>query len=145
MGTQQLLLIVLGIIIVGVAVFIAILLFKGNSQSANRDAITADLENLATIAQQYYRKPTTLAGGGYNYLGFNIIGLDTGNEDGSYSIAATQPSGPDYTPGNTDPINTSTQTIFLLGCGKEIGNDETNPVKIFMEVTQDSLSAYVLN
>ena len=145
MGAQQLLLIALATIIVGVAVFVAIVLFKGNSQSSNRDAVIADLENLATTAQQYYRKPTTLAGGGYDYLGFNFMGIDTGNENGSYSVTASLPTGTTYVPGSTSPISVSTHTLYIVGCGKMLGDDGVDPVKVYLAVTNDSLSSFVLN
>ena len=72
MGQQQLLLIVLGVIIVGIAVVVGINVFTASASSSNRDAITADLTNLAAMAQQYYRKPTALGGGGNSFDKFAI-------------------------------------------------------------------------
>ena len=46
MGQQQLLLIVLGVIIVGIAVVVGINLFNANATNANRDAVVSDLNNL---------------------------------------------------------------------------------------------------
>ena len=62
MGQQQLLLIILGVIVVGIAVAVGITMFQDNAISANRDAVTNDLVNLAARAQQYYRRPTALGG-----------------------------------------------------------------------------------
>lgn len=135
----------LGVIVVGVGVLAAIIIFQSNSAGSNRDAIITDLENLAANAQVYYRKPTTMAGGGYNYLGFNFVGIDTGNENASYSVTVTQPTGPTYVPGSTDPIAASTLTIFIVGCGTETGDDGLNPVKVYIEVSHDSLTSIVLN
>ena len=53
MGQQQLLLIVLGVIIVGIAIAVGITMFKTNAQSSNRDQVINDLQNLAAKAQQY--------------------------------------------------------------------------------------------
>ncbi len=145
MGTQQLLLVVLGVIVVGVAVMVAIIMFDSNSQGANRDAIISDLENRAASALQYYRKPTMMAGGGYSYLGYALSIVDTGNANGSYSATLTLPSGTAYVPGNMDAITTPTQTIYLVGCGTETGDDGASPVKAFMKVSQDSLTTVVLN
>ena len=47
MGQQQLLLIILGVIIVGIAVAVGITMFQDNAISANRDAVTNDLVQLA--------------------------------------------------------------------------------------------------
>ena len=61
MGQQQLLLIVLGVIIVGIAVVVGINVFTASASQANRDAVVADLTNLASMAQAYYRKPVALS------------------------------------------------------------------------------------
>jgi hypothetical protein len=64
MGQQQLLLIVLGVIVVGIAIVVGINLFNANAESSNKDAITADCTNLGVMAQQYYKKPVSMGGGG---------------------------------------------------------------------------------
>lgn len=63
MGQQQLLLIILGVIVVGIAVAVGITMFQDNAVSANRDAVTNDLVNLAARAQQHFRRPAALGGG----------------------------------------------------------------------------------
>jgi Tfp pilus assembly protein PilE len=72
MGQQQLLLIVLGVIIVGIAVVVGINVFTASSVNANRDAVISDLTTIAAMAQQYYRKPTAMGGGGNTFTGFTI-------------------------------------------------------------------------
>lgn len=147
MGTQQLLLIVLGVVIVGVAVAVGITMFKSSSQSSNRDQVTSDLENLGSKAQQYYRKPLSFGGGEDDFKNFNLTPYDTGNGDGSYSVTATQPGATDasYIAGSTAPITGSEQVMYIVGCGKETGNDGTDPVKVYLRVTSDSLAATVVN
>ncbi len=63
MGTQQLLLIVLGFIIVGIGVVLGIGIFDANAAQSYRDAITQDCLHLASSAQGFYRKPAALGGG----------------------------------------------------------------------------------
>ena len=146
MGQQQLLLIVLGVIIVGIAIAVGISMFKSNAQSSNRDQVINDLNNLAAKAQQYYRKPTSMAGGGQDFNGFGLALVDTGNANGSYSVTATQPTGLTYVAGDSAKVNgANTQTIYIVGCGKEKGNDNTNPVKAYITVTSDVANAAVLN
>jgi len=88
MGQQQLLLIVLGVIIVGIAVVVGINVFTASSSQANQDAVVADLTNLASQAQQYYRKPTALGGGGNSFTGWTIpASLDT-TGNGNYSLTS---------------------------------------------------------
>ena len=81
MGQQQLLLIVLGVIIVGIAVVVGINLFNANAEESTKDTLVSEGTNLGAMAQQYFKKPVALGGGGndfcwiYNsdYLGNNTI------------------------------------------------------------------------
>ena len=69
MGQQQLLLIILGVIIVGLAIAVGITMFRDNAVSTNRDAIANDLMHLAAKARHFYKRPTSLGGGGHNFTG----------------------------------------------------------------------------
>ncbi len=68
MGQQQLLLVIVGLVVVGLAVAIAITMFRDNAASQNRDAITNDLYHLATKARHYYHRPVSLGGGNRTLL-----------------------------------------------------------------------------
>ncbi|HNX00523.1 MAG TPA: hypothetical protein PLE74_12485 [Candidatus Cloacimonadota bacterium] len=70
MGTQQILLIVLSVIIVGVAVAVGISMFATQATNSNRQAIVAELQNFGAAAIQYYKTPSTLGGGGNGTPGF---------------------------------------------------------------------------
>ena len=101
MGQQQLLLIVLGVIVVGIAVVVGINLFTANAVSANRDGVVADLNNLGAMAQQYYRKPVAMGGGGYTFTGWTI------------------PTKTDTTPNGTYAATVAAQSVTLVGTGHE--------------------------
>lgn len=129
MGQQQLLLIILGVIVVGIAVAVGITMFQDNAVSANRDAVTNDLVNLASRAQQYYRRPTALSGGGNSFVGLtaDAAGLakltsKSSNANGNYSIQTA---------------GTAT-SVVIRGIGKEKGTDGTNPLNMSMYVFSDS-------
>jgi hypothetical protein len=85
MGQQQLLLIILGVIIVGIAIVVGIWMFSGTSVSSNRDAIINDLMNISQFAQRYKLRPEPLGGGGYTYNGFSIPQSLRSNDNASYS------------------------------------------------------------
>ncbi len=86
MGQQQLLLIVLGVIIVGIAVVVGINVFTASSAQANRDGVTSDLTNLASLAQTFYRKPVALGGGANTFTGWAVpASLDT-TANGTYAV-----------------------------------------------------------
>jgi hypothetical protein len=75
MGQQQLLLIVLGVIIVGIAVVVGINLFNANAEEATKDGIVSDCTNLGAMAQQHYKKPGSMGGGGNTFDGTGLNGV----------------------------------------------------------------------
>ena len=148
MGQQQLLLIVLGVIIVGIAIAVGISMFKSNAQSSNRDQVINDLNNLAAKAQQYYRKPTSMAGGGQSFVGFGLAPVDTGNANGSYVVTNTAPTRntPVTTGWEGDTTSSNTASVcYILGTGKELGSDGKNPVQACAIDSANSISVVVLN
>ncbi len=62
MGQQQLLLLVLGIVIVGLAVVVGIQAFSENQKKANADALVMTSMRIASDAQAYLRKPPQFGG-----------------------------------------------------------------------------------
>ncbi|MCK4359441.1 MAG: hypothetical protein KAW92_12010 [Candidatus Cloacimonetes bacterium] len=70
MGTQQVLLIVLAVIIVGVAVAVGITMFGKQSTSTNREALKVDLATFAARAIAFWKTPAGMAGGGNGKPGF---------------------------------------------------------------------------
>jgi len=100
MGQQQLLLVILVTIIVGIATVVAINTFSGAAESANVDAVRQDVASIASAAQGYYMKPEMLGGGGGDFEGltFNTMafaadsisndGLTAVNANGVYTFAA---------------------------------------------------------
>jgi Tfp pilus assembly protein PilE len=128
MGQQQLLLIILGVIVVGIAVAVGITMFQDNAVSANRDAVTNDLVNLAARAQEFYRRPTNLGGGNNSFVGLtaDATGLKKltskpSNANGSFAITAA---------------GTGT-TVVLQGTGVEKGSDGS-AILVTMNVFSDS-------
>ena len=84
MGQQQLLLIILGVIIVGIAIAVGLSLFSAQSVQSNRDAIINDLNNLAAQAYQFRIRPTSMGGGQGDYTTFTIPVKMRTNENGTY-------------------------------------------------------------
>ena len=63
MGQQQLLLLVLGIVIVGLAVVVGISAFSENRIKASADALVTDGLRIASDVQAWALKPDQLGGG----------------------------------------------------------------------------------
>ena len=75
MGQQQLLLLVLGIVIVGLAVVVGIQAFGENQAKANADALVNDGVRIASDAQAWALKPQAFGGGANNDAGDEFAGL----------------------------------------------------------------------
>jgi hypothetical protein len=92
MGQQQLLLIVLGVIVVGIAIAVGISQFGASSTESNKDAITSSLVNLAANAYQFKIRPSTLGGGSNAYNGgggYTIPAKMLVDDNGSYAVSGT--------------------------------------------------------
>jgi len=84
MGQQQLLLILLGVILVGAAIVLALSLMSAQSIQANKDAMINDLNHVAAHAYQYRISSSSLAGGAGKYTGYHIPTWLASNANGSY-------------------------------------------------------------
>ena len=103
MGQQQLLLLVLGAIIVGLSIVVGINLFSQGALKANEDAVRQDILTMMSRAEEFYRKPEMLGGGGkdfskldsfsdlgyrYNSDGSAVTGTKYTNDNGTYTLTA---------------------------------------------------------
>lgn len=123
MGNQQILLIILGMVIIGVTIAVAIVLVNENAITANRDAMAADLVNIAVRAQQYYNTPANFGGGGRTYIGLTadaagmlkLVSTDmSANGNGTYTIIR---------PGTVS-------AVVLRGVGTNVLSDGSYPTLI---------------
>lgn len=85
MGQQQLLLIILGVIIVGIAIAVGLSMFSAQSVQSNKDAIINDLNNIAANAYQFKIRPTSMGGGGGSYVGYSVPSKMVSNANASYN------------------------------------------------------------
>lgn len=122
MGQQQLLLLVLGIVIVGLAVVVGIQAFGENQKKANADAITNDVIRIASDAQAWNLKPTAFGGGNGTFTGVSFPKL-------GYEVNASDA----YTNLNANPTNggsgagyvlsdIAAGTVTITGCNATTGN-----------------------
>lgn len=100
MGQQQLLLLVLGIVIVGLAVVVGIQAFSENQKKANADAMVMDGLRIASDTQAWMLKPVAFGGGGnvlanWNGLEFSDLGYEENasskyvNLNGTYTLTGS--------------------------------------------------------
>jgi hypothetical protein len=127
MGQQQLLLLILSAIIVGVAIVVGINMFGQNAVQANQDAVTQDVLTLASRAQGWYRRPVQMGGGGRDFTGLNTNGPEklnftTPNDNGSYTLSG----------------GTATE-LTIEGTGTEDAGGAAGPLKVSVKIFADSI------
>ena len=127
MGQQQLLLLILSAIIVGVSIVMGINMFGENAAQANQDAVTQDVLTIASRAQGWFRRPVQLGGGGRSFNGVTLAGLNfaTPNDNGSY--AATVTAGGD--------------SLRIVGTGNENPDGAGGNLAVTVDVGADGVSA----
>ncbi len=151
MGQQQLLLIVLGIIIVGIAIAVGVTMFQSSAVDTNRQSVISDMANLAAKAQRFYRTPTQLGGGAQDFNGFRLGTLDCENANGSYRVFTAAPDATsDAAPADTTSnisVGSAASTIYIYGWGKENGDrdDSTMPVQGYVTVTGNGMTTTIVN
>ncbi|MDH4188320.1 MAG: hypothetical protein OEV08_15125 [Nitrospira sp.] len=94
MGQQQILLIVLTVVLVGIAIVVGTQLFRAQAADSNLDAVCADLIIFANRAQLHYRRPLAMGGGGESFAlltanstGMTYLTTSPTNDNGAYSIS----------------------------------------------------------
>ena len=89
MGQQQLILILLVTILVGVATMLAINTMEESQLNANHDAVRQVMLDASAEAQGFYNKSRMFGGGGRSYEGItlNHIGIQEDNLHGDFSIS----------------------------------------------------------
>jgi hypothetical protein len=114
MGTQQILLIVLSVIIVGVAIAVGITMFSNQAYNSNQQAVAGELQNYGSQAIQYYKTPVSQGGAGQDstnvtvtkvatFLGFTGTNNSLTSDNGEFRVTAV-----------------SGTTVTLKGLGKEL-------------------------
>ncbi len=126
LGQQQLLLIVLGLIIVGVAIVVGINLFTANAVEAKRNSLTIELLHMASLAQQYYKTPIAYGGGSRAFTDWEIPQPLVSTATGRYEATV------------------QAQQVLLRGIGNEVvtGNDS---VEIQMTVFPNDYSTVIIH
>ncbi len=134
MGSQQLLLIVVGVVLIGIMIVVGMGMFKDQASATNRDAIANDLTHYAAQVQKYYRRPSVMGGGSnsFNGMRFQDITKKPVNANGSYVL----------TP---DPASASDLFVTIIGTGTNRGNDGATDVQLQITIMPDTVFVETLN
>ena len=126
MGQQQLLMIVLAIIIVGIAIAISVQLFKSNAIESKRDLLIEETTSLATMAIQYYKKPRAMGGGGRSFMGWEIPSQMVQTFNGNFMRAVV-----------------NANEVIITGTGSEAVTD-TDSIKVETTVRPDGIVTTII-
>ena len=128
MGQNQLILIVLGAILVGLAIYIVIAMFGATTEESTRNAMINDLSAFANSARAWYQKPVTQGGGGGAFDGLTPgrIGL-TDNANARYFIESA-----------------SGDLCLITGMGRALASDNDS-VEVRVRITPQRNQIEILN
>ena len=127
MGQQQLLMIVLAIIIVGLAIAISVQLFRSSAIESKRDLLIEETSSLATMAIQYYKKPQAMGGGGRSFTGWEIPDQMLQTANGSFMKTEVSPS-----------------QIIITGTGNEVVTG-ADSIKVETTVNPNNFYTVIIN
>ncbi len=126
MGQQQLLLIILGVIVVGVAIALSITLFRANAIERKRELLVNESHNIGSIAISYFKKPIMMGGGGKRFTGWKIPSALQSTVNGSYSAQV------------------SASNVVITGTGTEVVTDGDS-IKVQTTVTGNEINSIIIN
>lgn len=125
MGMQQIILIVLTVIIVGISIVVGFAMYKEHAQNANRIAVLHDINKLIASAIAYHKTPLNQGGGGNNFdVGGLYMSWSLPMSTGSPQYCLTENGGIRVAVSNTG------QRLVFNAYGTEIGNDGTSVVMV---------------
>src|SRR3990172_8354154 len=135
MGQQQLLLVVLSAIIVGISIVVGINMFQSGSVQANIDAVTQDVVTIASRAQEWWRKPAQLGGGGRTWTN---VGTKNGNTFASISFPDSTVNGSYAITDNGDG------TVGIVGPGVEDGDGDGTVFTVTTQIDSANIISTVV-
>ena len=117
MGQQQLILITLAIMVVGLAIFAGVRMFDSYQKSNERDALIHQMQVLVLDARKYAAKATSFAGGGGSFSGYRA------------------PENLSITDRFRIYVGATDSAVTFTGYGGINGEDGQTPVQVFLQYT----------
>ncbi len=146
MGQQQVLLILVGVVIVGLAIVVGISLWHDAAEQSNREAIVHDLQYLASSLVQAYMTPEVSAGLQGNY---HKLYKDPELKILKKNRKKNPSTSPEYywetDNGKYEFVKVTTDSVVLRGEGLEIGRDKVNPVTAYARMGASSFEIEITN
>lgn len=115
MGHQQIMLVLLGVLVVGIAIAVGVAMFRGNAIEQGRMALINDMLFIASRAREAYLKPSQMGGAQRNFSNITMCQLSTmeENDNGRYFIESA-----------------STDELVIVGVGRMVAEGDTIRVRM---------------
>lgn len=127
MGSQQLLLVVVGVVVVGLMIYAGFNISQDYFENANRDQVISNLYDLGLLAQQHFKKDLSQGGGGGSYLGWSIPNQLKNTQSGSFSQMVRA------------------DRVDLSGEGNVIGRNGKSNIRVTARVNEKGIKIIIVN
>ncbi|MBZ0200928.1 MAG: hypothetical protein K8H86_13740 [Ignavibacteriaceae bacterium] len=126
MGQQQLLFVLLGIVVVGLAIAVSIGIFRENAIVSKRDILINECVTIGQLALSYYQMPTNFGGGGKSFIGWDIPEKLKTSENGTFNATI-----------NAD-------NVILHGVGNEVVVG-TDSIEVNVTITKNGFTTEIVH
>ena len=126
MGKQQLFLIIVSIIVIGLAFYAGLSIMKANTETSNRDHVISTLYDIGLSAQKYYNRINEQTGHG-SFQGWTMPPQFNKTESGIFVSIV-----------NPDKVD-------LAGNGIQNGRNQITPIRVTARVTFNEIKVTVIN
>jgi len=127
MGYQQILMLVLGVLIIGISVAVGLGMFNHEMTKINRSSIISDMNIFAGVANAYYKSPFNMGGGNYTW-DVDKVGLWFGfNYDAANNTVLNS--------NGTYIFSSSGDILTIVGTGTAVGNNGSTNVQATLHLT----------
>jgi hypothetical protein len=127
MGSQQLLLIVVGVIVIAFMIYAGFNLGRDYMENANRDQVVSSLYDLGLLARQHFKKEVAQGGGGGTFTGWTIPTQLQTTQVGTFREVVRA------------------DRVDLSADGTTIGRNGTTTVRVTARVNEDGINITIIN
>lgn len=127
MGSQQLLLIVVGVIVIAFMIYAGFNLGADYMENANRDQVVSSLYDLGLLAQQHFKKEVSQGGGAGTYAGWTIPTQLQTTQSGTFREVVRD------------------DRVDLSADGTVIGRNGTTNVRVTARINEDGIKITIIN
>jgi len=127
MGTQQFILIIFSLIVVGIIVYSGFVMMHNSNVSSNREQLITNLYDIGLMAQDYFKKSADKNEGNGSYLGWKLPDQFFNSTVGSFDVSIKD------------------KRIDINAIGSQTGKNNRTNVRITGRVDNNGIRIIVVN